>query len=111
MDQLIAASSSPLAWAPWAASGLVGAAILLASWWLFASLATEDAEQEDDWRFDVSRINELRRIDSLFRMFQPVIRFFARINRAALRDALPGIQKDIGAAGVSRFWLSWAIWL
>jgi len=55
-----------------AGSLLGGAAVGLLCWWVLNALATDDLEQsKDEWRFDVSRINGLRRADSLFRLFQP----------------------------------------
>ncbi len=84
----------------------MGGAVFLAVCWLLAALSTDDlAQAQDEWRYDISRINELRRHDSMFRMFQPVIRFFARLNRGVFRDQLPEIYREIQAAGLSRFWL------
>ena len=73
--------------------------------WLLQSLAVGDAVPADEWRHDVSRIHGLRRTDVLFRLFQPVIQFLARVNRAAFREYLPEIDRDIQTAGLSRFWL------
>ena len=46
-------------------------------WWLFRVLHSEDLQQGIEWRYDVSRINELRRLDTLYRVFQPVIQLLA----------------------------------
>ena len=83
----------------------VGAAVVVFSWWLLQALASEDLPQEAEWRYDVSRINALRRIDPTYRLFQPVIRFLSRLNRAAFPTSLPEIQREILAAGISRYWL------
>jgi tight adherence protein C len=82
-----------------------GAAFALV-WWVVRSLQTGDLEQGDEWRFDVSRINDLRRSDSVYRLFQPVIQFLARFNRGAFRDQLPEIQREIQCAGLPRSWLA-----
>ena len=103
---LLAAAITLQTASPYLASVFVGAAVLLASWWFIRALATEDLPQGAEWRHDVSRINELRRIDLSYRLFQPAIQILARLNRGALADQLPVIQRDIGAAGIPRFWLA-----
>lgn len=90
----------------WAASALVGVAVTWFTWWLFRVLQSEDLEQGAEWRYDVTRINELRRLDVIYRLFQPVIQFLARVNRAVFRDALPRLQQEIQSAGLPRFWLA-----
>jgi len=89
-----------------AASIVLGAAVAVLVWWVCHVLKTEDLEQGAEWRYDVSRINELRRIDVFYRLFQPVIQWFARFNRAAFRESLPEIQREIQVAGLPRFWLA-----
>ncbi len=83
----------------------MGASVFMLVWWLVRVLESGEEESVDPWRFDVSRMLQLRRQDMLYRLFGPVIRFFARFNRAAFPEALPGIQRDLNAAGISRFWL------
>ncbi|MDG1873679.1 MAG: type II secretion system F family protein, partial [Mariniblastus sp.] len=75
-------------------------------YWIVRSLESGDLQQGDEWRFDVSRINDLRRNDPFFRLFQPVLQIFARFNRGAFRDQLPEIQREIQAAGLPRSWLA-----
>lgn len=87
------------------ASGAAGLAVLMAAWWVIGVLRTEDLQQGLEWRYDVSRINELRRLSSFFRVFQPVLQLFARFNRRVFREGLPEIQRQIHAAGLPRFWL------
>ena len=89
-----------------AASLLVGSALALGVWWLWRVLQSEDLHQGDEWRYDVSRINELRRLDFVFRVFQPVIGLLARFNRTVFRDGLSEMQREIQAAGLPRFWLA-----
>ena len=84
---------------------VLGIALGVIVWWILAALRRDDLQQADQWRFDVSRINELRRVSPLFRLFQPVIQFFAKLNRAAIPDRLPEIARQIQAAGLPRFWL------
>jgi len=86
-------------------SAVLGVATALATWWIWRALTTEDLQQQDDWRFDVSRINGLRRVDPLFRMLQPVIQMFAKLNRAAFKEQLPEVYREIQAAGFTRYWL------
>jgi len=88
------------------ASTIMGAGVAIAVWWLIRVLQTEDLKQGDEWRYDISRINELRRIDPFYRVFQPVIRALARFNRLVFRDSLPEIQRQLQAAGLPRFWLA-----
>ncbi len=90
---------------PAVASALVGAGVFVLTWWFLRALASEDLAQGDEWRYDVNRINELRRIDTLYRLGQPVIHALARLNRTTFTDSLPKIQREIGAAGLPRFWL------
>jgi len=83
-----------------------GVAGFLLTQWFWQVFQTKDLEQGAEWRYDVSRINELRRQDRFFRLFQPWIQLLARFNRAAFRDALPEIQRHINCAGLPRFWLA-----
>ena len=87
------------------ASLLVGLAVALVSWWFIRVLQSEDIEQGADWRYDVSRINELRRLDLFYRLFQPVLQLFALVNRKVFRGSMPVMQREIQAAGLPRYWL------
>jgi len=100
---LIAAGSPGLLMA---ANITIGLAVAIFVYWLYQVLRSEDLPQDKEWRYDVTRINELRRIDIFYRVFQPVIQLLAAFNRAAFRDALPEIQREIQAAGLPRFWLA-----
>ena len=102
----VIAVSAEFAVSPILASVLFGGGVFMLLWWIARALATEDAVQKDEWRYDVSRINELRNVDPMFRLFQPVIQWAARINRGAFREQLPEIQREISASGLSRFWLA-----
>ncbi len=84
---------------------MFAASLALGVWWVIQALTTEDLEQEAEWRYDISRINALRKIDPAFRLFQPLIQLLARLNRAAFGGHLPEIYREIQAAGLSRFWL------
>ena len=90
---------------PLVASLLVGSGLFALVWWVLAALRSDDLEQGDQWRYDVSRVNELRRLDLLYRLFQPLIWLLAKLNRATLRPMLPKVGRDIQAAGLPRFWL------
>ncbi len=80
----------------------VGALVLLKT--IFNTLYSEDLEQDEEWRYDVNRINELRRHSLLYRLFQPLIQAFARINHTGFREHLPEINREIQASGMPRFW-------
>jgi tight adherence protein C len=86
-----------------AASLAVGLAVLVVAWWVARALQTDDPKQGAQWRYDVSR---MRRVDLLYRLFQPVIQMLARLNRALLGDGLPQLQREIQAAGLPRCWLA-----
>ncbi|HTN75529.1 MAG TPA: type II secretion system F family protein [Pirellulaceae bacterium] len=90
---------------PLLASLLMGLGAAALWYWLATTLDLDDLEQGDQWRYDITRINELRRIDPLFRFLQPVIQQFARFNRVMFRGSLPEIQRQLQAAGLPRFWL------
>src|SRR5271166_2699755 len=87
------------------ASVLIGAAIAVMAWWIIRVLESEDLEQGAEWRYDVSRMNELRRIDPMYRLFYPVFVVLARVNRAVFRPGLAEIQRQVQASGLPRFWL------
>ena len=91
---------------PWLACGAAGAAVFLLALWVIRVLQTEDLEQGAEWRYDISRINELRRMSVFYRLLQPAVQLMARFNRAAFRENLPEIQREIQAAGLPRFWLA-----
>lgn len=98
----------PITWVDamgWLGCLTVGGAGALVVWWILQALASDELAQKDEWRYDISRINGLRRLDVLFRLGQPLIQFFAKLNRAAFADYLPEIGREIQAAGRSRFWL------
>jgi len=84
---------------------LIGLATFALAWWVVRVLATDDLQQGNEWRFDVSRINELRRADLFYRLFQPLILGFARFNRVVFSGSLPEIKRELQAAGLSRAWL------
>jgi tight adherence protein C len=87
------------------ASLIVGAAIAVLVWWVFRVLESDDLAQGSEWRYDVSRMNELRRIDPLYRLFQPLLTVLSKMNRVIFVDRLPEVFRQIQAAGLPRFWL------
>jgi tight adherence protein C len=89
-----------------AASAAVGASTFLFARWVTVALASEDLPQGEEWRYDISRINELRRVDLLYRLFQPLVQLLGRVNRVMFGEFLPRIQQEIQAAGLPRFWLA-----
>lgn len=103
---LLLVAVSPLAYEipPLLASGLVGAAVYVLITSIASTLQSEDLTQDHQWRYDVNRINELRKASSFYRFFQPLIQALAKFNRGAFRDSLPAINREISAAGLPRFW-------
>jgi tight adherence protein C len=86
------------------ASLVVGGALFVVARTVANTLHSQDLEQDTAWRYDVNRINELRRADLVYRIFQPLVQAFARVNRVAFREYLPDIAREIQAAGLPRFW-------
>jgi tight adherence protein C len=88
----------------WIACGLMGAGAFVLAWTIYRTLASEDIEQDNQWRYDVSRINELRKASLMYRTFQPLIQPLAVANRKLFRDSLPELNRQIQASGMCRFW-------
>ncbi len=86
------------------ASVVVALAIFVLVKTIINTLESADLEQDESWRHDVNRINELRRVDVIYRGLQPVLQAFARMNRVMFRDYMPEIGREIQAAGLPRFW-------
>ena len=89
--------------------GIAGCALMLSAVFVLArtirnTLYSEDAEQGDEWRYDINRINELRQLSVLYRLFYPMIAGLAVLNRGLFRESLPEIGRELQAAGHSRFW-------
>jgi tight adherence protein C len=89
---------------PLVGSAAIGMAVLVVVRTVFNTLHSEDLQQDDQWRYDVNRINELRRHSGFYRLFQPLIQTLASFNRSAFHDQLPEIDRQIQAAGLLRFW-------
>lgn len=103
---VLANVAAPLLIARLIACGVMGLSVAVFAWWLLRALRSRDIAQGAEWRYDVSRINELRRADAVFRLLQPAVQLLARFNRGAFHEALPEVQRHIHAAGLSRFWLA-----
>ena len=86
------------------ACGCMGMALFVLSRTVTNTLHSDDMEQDLEWRYDVNRINELRKSDTLYRYFQPLIQFLARFNRGAFKDTLVSMHREIQAAGLPRYW-------
>src|SRR5262245_8126810 len=67
------------------ASVVVGASLFVLARTVSNTLHSEDLEQDEAWRYDVNRINELRRLSLFYRVFQPLIQLLARFNRVAFQ--------------------------
>ena len=87
-----------------AGCGFVVAAVFVLIRTIRNTLYSVDAEQDDEWRYDVNRINELRRLSLLYRIFYPLIAGLAVMNRGMFHTSLPEIGRELQAAGYSRFW-------
>lgn len=68
------------------------------------TLASDDLTQGEQWRYDVSRMNELRRISLFYRVFQPILLPLAKFNRGAFPKELPAISRELLAGGFPRVW-------
>ena len=90
---------SEMAGLSWAACVVMGLGAAVLGWWMVDVLRTEDLQQGAEWRYDVSRINELRRIDPFYRIFQPVIHLLARLNRSAFRDEKNRASRQLDRPG------------
>ncbi|MBS0261236.1 MAG: type II secretion system F family protein [Planctomycetes bacterium] len=102
---LILAEDTEIDWAlSGTASVLIGAALFVFFRTIVNTLHSEDLEQDESWRYDINRINELRRVDGMYRAFHPLMTLLARFNRIAFREYLPEINREIQAAGLPRFW-------
>ena len=86
------------------ASTLLGAAVYVLARTIRNTLYSERLEQGDEWRYDVNRINNLREQSTIFRVFYPLIVILAASNRALFQESLPTIDREVQAAGLSRFW-------
>ena len=82
----------------------MGLGVLLAARTLLVSMASDDLEQDDDWRYDVSRINELRKASIMYRVFQTDHPTSCTPVSKSFRDGLPEIHREIQCSGMSRFW-------
>lgn len=86
------------------ASACLGLALFVLSRTVTNTLHSVDSEQDLEWRYDVNRINELRKLDVVYRYFQPLIHFLAQFNRGAFRATLADMHREIQAAGLPRYW-------
>jgi tight adherence protein C len=86
------------------ASLAVAASVFVLVMTVLNTLHSADLEQDESWRHDVNRINELRRVDFVYRALQPLLQAFARLNHVAFHEYLPEIGREIQAAGLPRFW-------
>jgi tight adherence protein C len=102
--QLLAASDGFLFAVQVTASSLMGVAVFVLSRTIRNTLHSQEGTQDDQWRYDVTRINELRRLSALYRVFQPVIHLLARLNQRAFADQLPEVRRELQAAGLPRSW-------
>ncbi len=88
------------------ASVFVGVAVAAIGFWFVTILTEVDDDTDKEWRYDRTRIRELRRIDPLFRGAQPLFRVLARFNRAVFSGTLLNMRRELQAAGLPRFWLA-----
>ncbi|VAX35951.1 L-Proline/Glycine betaine transporter ProP [hydrothermal vent metagenome] len=69
---------------------------------LFADNQTGD----EKWRYDLTRIHELKLISPMFRTIFPLFQVLGRINRNFFKSQLQEVNRQMKAAGISRFWLA-----
>lgn len=95
---------------PLASSLLVGFGAFALLRTLFVTLSSDDLQQDDAWRYDINRINQLRKLSPLYRSFQPVFDLLSRINVKFFPRQIPEISRQVQAAGLPRYWTG-ADWL
>ena len=86
------------------ASSFMGVALFVLSRTVRNTLHSQEGTQDDQWRYDINRMNELRKISALYRIFQPVIHLLARLNQRAFAEQMPEVRREMQAAGLSRSW-------
>ncbi|MEX0716478.1 MAG: type II secretion system F family protein [Planctomycetaceae bacterium] len=101
---LFAADAGALAVLQLVASLCFGGAAFVLARTIRNTLHSDDPEQDDEWRYDISRIAGLRRVSLFYRVFQPVIQGLAAVNRRAFRERLPELDREIQVSGLPRFW-------
>lgn len=89
---------------PLVASAVIGGAIFVLIRSVANTLESSELEQDLHWRYDVNRINELRKADFIYRVFQPLAQPLASFNRIAFREYIPEISRELQAAGLPRCW-------
>lgn len=104
LQTILAAEDAALLLIPVIASAIIGASVFVLVRTFSNTMASEDAQQDLAWRYDVNRINELRRVDFTYRVFQPLAQLLAAFNRVGFRDYLPEIGRELQAAGLPRCW-------
>ncbi|HZZ73392.1 MAG TPA: type II secretion system F family protein [Pirellulales bacterium] len=87
------------------ASVCMGLAVAALLYWFVRVMTYVDATTDNEWRYDTTRIRELRRQDALYRGAQPLIRLFARFNRGVFSNTLVDMRRELQAAGLPRYWL------
>ena len=88
------------------ASVFVGLGLAAAMYWLVRVVTIVDETPDNEWRYDRTRIRELRRLDAIYRGLQPLVRLFSNFNRAVFPATLVDIRRELQAAGFSRYWLA-----
>jgi tight adherence protein C len=68
------------------------------------TMRSSDVEQDDSWQYDVTRINELRRVSSFYRIFYPLLILLARMNTRLFPGSMPVIARQLQTAGMPRSW-------
>ena len=88
------------------ASAFVGLGLAAAVYWLVRVLTNVEEPTDNEWRYDTTRIRELRRLDAIYRGLQPLVRLFSKFNRAVFPNTLVDMRRELQAAGLPRYWLA-----
>lgn len=83
---------------------LVGSAIAMFAY-LLINLLTDDQTEDENWRYDLNRMRELKQHSLFYRFMFPLFQILSRANRKLFKSSLPEIARQISAAGLSRYWL------
>jgi tight adherence protein C len=89
----------------WIACIFVGGAVATLAAWLLTAATTPGDPGAEEWRYDRVRIAELSRQQLLYRVLRPAFAALAPLNRSLFKPSLPEIQREILAAGLSKYWL------
>lgn len=97
-------SATSLQVVPIVASVLCGLALFFLFRFII-SLFADNQSGDEKWRYDQSRIRELKILSPMYRLLSPLFQALGRMNRNYFKSQLQEVNRQMMAAGISRFWL------